>query len=68
MLSEKRSESIFLYNKTKVSTKVIYFKGNKLYIYLTFINTSTLHIFPYASQKISILGNKKEIYMQTMTI
>ena len=46
----------------------MYFKGNKLYIHLTFINTSTSHIFPYACQKTFKIGNEKEIYIQTMII
>ena len=59
MLSEKRGESIFLNNKTKVSLKVIYFKGKKPYTHLTLIHTSTLHIFLYAYRKKFKVDSKK---------
>ena len=52
----------FLITKQKFPSKIIYFKGNKLYIHLTFINTSTLHIFHYACRKTFKVGNKKEIF------
>ena len=65
----KREVSLyFLITKQKFSSKVIYFKGNKLYTHLTFIHKSTLHIFPYACRKTFNVGNKKEIYIQTRTI